>query len=264
MNNVPMRVGLIGLGAVGQSVIQLLNQHAAGEISVVAALVRDQSRVRETSGANLVTCLDGLMDARPEVVIEAGGHEALRALGPRILRAQCELIMISVGALADPALEQEIICAAGEGDVRARVVSGAIGGLDALTAAALGGLTAVTHTTRKPASTLLSDADAANLSESRELFRGTAREAALKFPESVNVAAAVSLAGIGFDRTLVRVVADPAIDRNQHEVYAEGVFGTLRVMIGNVPSEANARTARLVAMSAVSALLQRRSSIVIG
>lgn len=264
MNKLPMRVGLIGLGAVGQSIIQLINQHAAGEITVVAALVRDRSRVRETVTPNLVTTIDAMMAMRPEVVVEAGGHDALRAYGPRILRAQCQLVMVSIGALADPDLEQEIIDAAQDGNVHARVVSGAIGGLDALSAAALGGLTNVTHTTRKPASTLLSDLTAVGMSESREIFRGTAREAALKFPESVNVAAAVSLAGIGFDRTLVRVIADPTIDRNLHEVSAEGTFGTLRFQIKNVPSEANPRTAKLVAMSAISTLIQRRSSIVVG
>lgn len=264
MNKGPLRVGLIGLGAVGQSVIRLVDQHAAGELIVVAALVRDRLKARDKTAADLVTTVDGMLAMLPEVVIEAGGHDALRAHGSQILRAHCELIMISVGALADPALEREIISAAREGGVRARVVSGAIGGLDALSAAALGGLTAVTHTTRKPARALLSEADAMNLSESKDIFLGTAREAALLFPESVNVAAAVSLAGIGFDRTLVRVVADPAINLNQHEVYAEGAFGRLRFHIGNIPSDANARTARLVAMSAVSALLQRRSSIVVG
>jgi aspartate dehydrogenase len=96
------------------------------------------------------------------------------------------------------------------------------------------------------------------------LFRGTAREAALKFPESVNVAAAVSLSGIGFDRTEVRVVADPTVTRNQHIVEAEGAFGSLRLEIMNIPSDTNPRTARLVAMCVVHTLLQRRSSFLIG
>jgi len=264
MNKGPMRVGLIGLGAVGRSVIQLLDQHAADDMVVVAALVRDRAKDRDMPTVELVTTVDDMLAMLPDVVIEAGGHDALRAYGPRILRAHCELIMISIGVLADPAFEQEIISAAREGGVRARVVSGAIGGLDALSAAALGGLTTVTHTTRKPARVLLADTDATNLSESKDIFLGTAREAALKFPESVNVAAAVSLAGIGFDRTQARVVADPEIDLNQHEVQAEGTFGRLRFQIGNIPSDANARTARIVAMSAVSALLQCRSSIVVG
>jgi aspartate dehydrogenase len=98
----------------------------------------------------------------------------------------------------------------------------------------------------------------------REVFRGNAREGALRFPESINVAAAVSLAGIGLDRTEVRVLADPAVTRNHHEVVAEGPFGALRFEIANIPSEANPKTGRLVALSIVQALLRRRAALVVG
>ena len=258
-----MRIGLIGLGAVGQSVVHLLDQHAAGDIKIVAALVRDPLRYRRCTIPNIVTTIDALLATQPEVIVEAGGHEALRQYGATILRSQNDLMMTSIGALADPGLEEEIARAAEAGGTRARVLSGAIGGLDALSAAAIGGLTRVTHTTCKPASTLFSSAQAKEIMEAQEIFSGTAREGALMFPESVNVAAAVSLAGVGFDRTEVRVVADPAIERNLHQVHAEGTFGTLSFEIRNVPSATNARTAQLVAMSAVRALLQRRSSVVI-
>src|SRR5262249_57742614 len=135
-----------------------------------------------------------------------------------VLRAGIDLLMVSVGALADPSVERAILASACAGGGRAIVVSGAIGGLDALAAAAVGGLTSVTHITRKPARALLSPDEAAILTEPRELFCGTAREGALRFPESINVAAAVSLAGIGLDRTEVRVLADPTIERNHHQV----------------------------------------------
>ena len=96
------------------------------------------------------------------------------------------------------------------------------------------------------------------------LFSGSAREGVLRFPESVNVAAAVSLAGIGFDKTQLCVIADPSIDRNRHEVVADGVFGHLRFEIANIPSDANPKTGRLVAMSVVHALRKRVSQLVIG
>lgn len=264
MDTKPMRVGLIGLGSVGQAVVRMLEERAPGEIQVVAAVVRDPSRHRDCAIPNLVPTIDELVAVRPEVVIEAGGHQALRECGPAVLRAGCDLLMISVGALADPAVERDLIAAAKAGGSHARVMSGAIGALDALAAAAIGGLTRVTHTTCKPASTLLADEERTPITEAREMFHGTAREAALKFPESVNVAAAVSLAGIGFDRTEVRVVADPSVTRNQHIVEAEGAFGSLRFEIRNIPSEANPRTARLVAMCVVHALLQRKSSFLVG
>jgi aspartate dehydrogenase len=121
----------------------------------------------------------------------------------------------------------------------------------------------VTHTTRKPATTLLGP-EGAKLTEPKELFHGPAREAVVRFPESVNVAAAVSLAGIGLDRTEVRVIADPGIQRNQHEVVAEGAFGRLRFEIQGIPSDDNPKTGRIVAMSILHTLLQRSAPIAIG
>lgn len=260
----PLRVGLIGLGAIGRSVVQLAREHADGEIAIVGALVRDPGRPRAAAGPPIVASLDALLEARPEIVVEAGGHAALLAHGPGVLRAGRDLLMVSVGALSVPAAYDALIAAARAGGGRAIVASGAIGALDALSAASLGGLARVTHTTRKPPATLLAAAEAAELTEAREIFRGSAREGALRFPESINVAAAVALAGIGLDRTEVRVLADPAVTRNHHEVVAEGPFGALRFEIANIPSEANPKTGRLVALSIVRALLRRRAPLVVG
>lgn len=259
-----MSVGLIGLGAINQAVVALAKERRAAGVELVGALVRDPSRARPEGNPATVAALDELLAMGPTVFVEAGGHDALRAHGPAVLRAGRDLLLVSVGALADAALERELRAAAEDGEAQMKVISGAIGALDALAAAALGGVTRVTHTARKPARTLLGSADAARLTRAREIFHGTAREGALLFPESINVAAAVSLAGIGFDRTEVRVLADPDIDRNEHEVVAEGAFGTFRFSIQNIPSAANARTGRLVAMSVLHALLQRRAALVIG
>ncbi len=264
MTKTVLPVGLIGLGAIGQAIVHLVRHADIAEVDVVAALVRDASRRRSDDNPPTLIAVDELLALRPAVVVEAGGHAALRAHGPTVLRAGCDLVVVSVGALADPGLEEELRAAARAGGAQIRVISGAIGALDALAAAALGGLTRVTHTTRKPATVLLGPVEAARLTQAREIFRGTAREGALAFPDSLNVAAAVSLAGIGFDRTEVRVVADPQVNHNQHEVVAEGMFGTFQFAIQNIPSEANARTARLVAMSAVRALLQRGAALVSG
>jgi aspartate dehydrogenase len=244
-----VRVGLIGLGAIGRGVIQLLRPE--DDIELVGALVADPSKPRLPGSPRAFGELVDLLDLRPEVVVEAAGHTALVCHGPSILRAGIDLLLVSAGALADPQLERAIAAAAREGGAQARVVSGAIGGLDAIGAAAAGGLERVTHTTRKPARTLLPAEDAARLEGPLELFRGTAREGVLRFPESINVAAAVSLAGIGLDRTEVCVIADPKVDRNRHEVVAQGVFGELRFEISNIPSDENPRTGRLVAMSVV-------------
>jgi aspartate dehydrogenase len=257
-----VRVGLIGLGAIGRALQASLVPD--DDIVLVGALVANPTRARSHNTTFVCSSMEELLALKPEVVVEAGGHDALRCHGPSILRAGIDLLMVSVGAFADPKVESAIAESACAGNSRAVVVSGAIGALDAIAAARVGGLSRVTHTTRKPARALLPPDEAQALREPRELFRGTAREGALRFPESINVAAAVSLAGLGLDRTEVCVVADPSVDRNQHEVIAVGTFGELRFEIRNIPSDDNPRTGRLVAMSVLHALRQRRAALVVG
>jgi aspartate dehydrogenase len=258
----PVRVGMIGLGAIGGSVVTRAAEH--DDIELVGAVVRDPSRPRPEGSPPVFASLDELLAQRPEVVVEVAGHEGLRAHGPAALRAGCDLYFVAVGALADPDTERELIDAARESGRQAKIISGAIGALDAIAGASAGELGSVTHTTRKPAATLMTDDEAEALTEPVELFSGTAREGALKFPESVNVAAAVSFAGLGLDGTTLRVVADPDIERNRHEVEAEGEFGTLRFEILNVPSADNPKSGSLVAMSIIHQLRQRRGGLVVG
>lgn len=256
-----MKVALIGLGAIGQRLACLLRPD--DDIQLVGALVVNRGKSRDTSVATCFTVSD-LLAMQPEVVVEAGGHAALRTLGPDVLRAGIDLLMVSVGALGDPECERSIIAAAREGNSRAVVASGAIGALDALASAAVGGLSRVTHTTRKPARALLPMDEVERLREPRELFRGSAREGVLLFPESVNVAAAVSLAGIGLDRTELCVIADPDLERNTHEVVAVGAFGELRFSIQNVPTDDNPRTGQIVAMSVLHCLRRCTAPLAIG
>lgn len=264
MGNAPLRVGLIGLGAIGQAVVRLARERADGAVEIVGAAVRDPARARSDAAVPVVPSVTALLALRPDVIVEACGHAGLKGHGPHVLRAGCDLVMVSVGVFAEPGVMEAMTAAAEAGGAQAKVASGAIGALDAIAAAAVGGLTRVTHTTRKPARTLMDAADAAGLTEAREVFRGSAREGALKFPESINVAAAVSLAGIGLDRTEVRVLADPTIERNMHTVVAEGTFGRLQFDIQGIPTEENPRTGRLVAMSVMRTLLLRRAPIIVG
>lgn len=249
----PLRVGLIGNGAIGRSILKYLTEYP-DQIQIVGILSRTEPSQSPSPAVRSVT---ELLGQAPGVVVEAAGHVALREHGPTVLSHGCDLVVLSVGALADPESEQNMNRAMTLGGGRLIVASGAIGALDAIGAAAIGGITSVTHTTRKPARSLMSDLEAAGLREPREIFFGPARAAALRFPENVNVSAAVSVAGIGFDRTMVRVVADPEATRNVHEIEAEGEFGHLRFEISNIPSDDNPKSARLAAMSVVHTLLQQ-------
>ncbi|MEZ0240149.1 MAG: aspartate dehydrogenase [Chloroflexota bacterium] len=264
-----LRVGLIGHGAVGRRVAELVADGAAGSARIVGVLVRDPQggdSHRARQPAPFVGTAADLIALRPDVVVEAAGHDALRTYVPPILEAGIEVLAISVGALADDATLQEISAAAERGGTRLRVPSGAIAALDGISAAAVGRVERVVHTVRKPPATLLPPAEAEAVMASgreRELFAGPAREAAQRFPANVNVVAAVSLAGIGVDRTEARVVADPGVTRNTHEVEVEGAFGRLTVRIENVPSD-NPKTGLIVAQSIVRTLRAYGEKIVVG
>ncbi|HYH91742.1 MAG TPA: aspartate dehydrogenase [Candidatus Saccharimonadales bacterium] len=264
-----VRVVVIGFGAVGRQLHDLVADGAAGEAEVVGFLVRDLARYREIAARQKVPLVASVSDAlalHPDVVVEAAGHDAMRSVVPAFLAAGCDVIAISAGALADPDLVDEIRAAAERGAARLRVPSGAIAGLDAISAAAVGRIERVRHTVRKPPATLLPPDEAAAVvaaGEPRELYEGTAREAAIRFPANVNVVAAVSLAGIGLDRTMVQVVADPGVTRNTHEVLVEGAFGRLEVTIANTPSE-NPKTGVIVAQSLARVLRAYGETIVVG
>lgn len=262
MEQEALLVGLIGYGTIGQEVARLVEERASAEIMLVGALVRDPTKTRPPGPTLCITLLE-LLSKHPRVIVEVAGHDGLRTYGSTILREGIDLIFTSAGVLAEPETYSQILTAAQMGGTKARLVSGAFGGLDALAAASLGGLTRVIHTMRKPPDALLPVEEAARLVTVREVFRGNARQAALRFPKFLNVAAAVALAGAGFDQTEVRVLADPMVRYTRHEVLVEGTFGTFHVEIENIPSIPHSGT-RLVAMSIVHALLQRRAAFVIG
>jgi aspartate dehydrogenase len=260
----PLRLGLIGYGAVGQDIVRLLSKHAAKTITIVGILVQHERASRSPEPPIVTTC-EALLEHHPQLVVEAAGHAGLRAHGATILRAGKDLWLLSVGALADPALFDEFLTAAQEGGTRIKIVPGAIGALDALAAAAVGGsLTSVVYTMSKPPAEVLSSEEAARLTGIQEVFRGSVREAALRFPHFLNVAAAVALASRGFEQTEARVLADSGVQRSRHEVTAEGTFGRLHFEIEHTPIPSHGRSASLVAMSVVHALLQQQTSLIIG
>jgi aspartate dehydrogenase len=264
-------LGLIGTGAIGGLVLEALAHRRVpyGRVVVLARSRRPEIEDRARRAGGMVAYdLAELIAARPAVVVEAAGHEAVRSYAPGIADAGLDLILMSIGALADEAIRAPLEQAAARRGATIWLPSGGIGGLDALAAArALGDLERVTHrTTKRPEGLktapyvvergLLRDA----LTEPLVIYRGPAREAARHFPQNINIAAAVSLAGIGFDRTQVEIVADPSVPRSVHEIRAEGSFGTFVLRFENVLDSGNPRTSRLAGLSAVAAL-QRRDSV---
>lgn len=212
------------------------------------------------------TRAEDLIAARPGLVVECATHEAVRDTVPLLLAEGISVVIVSIGALADPATLARIESAAQQGGAKAIAVSGAIGGLDVLRAARLAGLDRVTYVGRKPPAAWkntpaerLIDLD--TLSQATTFYEGSATAAARDYPKNTNVTAAVALAGIGFERTGVRLIADPSIAGNIHEVEAAGAFGNFRIVLENKPLPENPKTSWLAALSVEHAVLRHFSAL---
>jgi aspartate dehydrogenase len=252
-------IGIVGCGAIGRALLKAVE---AGKLSVHVAGVtsRTEKNAREfLSTFKTPPPYLSLQDliAASDLVVEAAGGSVVNGLAQEVFAAGKDLMVISVGALLD---HPEIIEKSRQTGCRLYVPSGAIAGLDGIKSACVGQITHVTMTTRKPPNGLegaphlvQNGISLAGLIEEKEVFSGTAREACKGFPANVNVSAAVSLAGIGPDRTRIRILAVPGLKRNCHDVEIEGEFGRLHVHIENVPSE-NPKTGKLTALSIIRAV----------
>ncbi|HKW37309.1 MAG TPA: aspartate dehydrogenase [Burkholderiales bacterium] len=263
-----MRVGLLGGGVIAR----LFLEHRAGDIEVVALAGRSEaSRGKSLAREFEVPFVVGvreLVAARPEIVVEAASHEAVREHVETLLSGGIAVIVLSGGALCDDALRGRLERAARAHRAALYVPSGGIGGLDALKAACAAGVDEVSIAVTKPPAAwkgisyverLKIDLD--RLQGPVTLFEGTAREGVPHFPANVNIAAVLSLAGIGFDRTRLKVVADPALRYNTHFVTIKGRTGTIELRFESVPSPDNPKTAMLACYSALAAFRQFGSPV---
>ncbi|MDA7965312.1 aspartate dehydrogenase [Ruegeria sp.] len=256
-----MKIGLIGKGAIARYVSSAL---ASRGHEVGAILLRPE---RVTAGTALEFGSVGALPADLDLMIDCAGHAGLADHGPKILARGCDMITVSLGALADPDIEAALLQAAQDGGARLHLASGAIGALDCLNAARAGKLTSVTYTGRKPprgwqGSPAEDKLDLDGMTEGAEIhFEGSARAAALEYPKNANVAAAVALAGLGFDATQVQLIADASITQNIHEITATGDFGHFHFQISGNSLPDNPRSSALAAMSVLGKLDQITRSI---
>lgn len=206
-----------------------------------------------------------------DLVIESASQNAVRLLIPRVLEAGCDVMILSVGALADEELRKKLFRLAQQNNCKLYFPSGAVVGIDGINSASAAEISSVTLTTRKPPSGLAGapyvvckGIELEKIETETLLFEGSASEAVKAFPANVNVAATISLAGIGFERTKVRVIADPALSRNVHEITVEGEFGKFFTRVENLPSPENPKTSYLAALSAISTLKKILNPVKIG
>jgi len=260
-----LRIGIIGGGVIGRLILEHVASGALDGGAVAGVLGRgESSRGRPLAaqfGVPFVTSLERLLALAPEVVVEAASHEAVRQHGAAVLAAGLPLVVLSGGALADDALRATLERTARAHGALLYVPSGGIGGLDALKAVCAAGADAVEIAVTKPPAAWKDIAyverlgvDLDRLSGPATLFDGSAREGVPHFPANVNIAAVLSLAGIGFDRTRLKVVADPALAFNTHFIEIRGRTGTISLKFESVPSPDNPKTALLACFSALAAL----------
>jgi aspartate dehydrogenase len=204
-----------------------------------------------------------------DIVVECAPAKHLRDLAEPALANGRTLVTLSCGALLD---NFDLVELARRHGGRVLVPTGALIGLDAVQAAALGGgISRVQMITRKPPGGLEgapylieNQIRVTGLGEAKLVFSGSAREAARGFPANVNVAAALALAGVGPDRTTIDIWADPAVDRNIHRIEVEADAARFSMQIENVPSLENPRTGRLTPLSAIALLKKLSSPLAIG
>lgn len=258
-----MKIGIIGEGAIGRYVAQHLLEKGEGPDAILVSPGRRLDG--KEAGPSRVTCVSDLPGGI-DLMVDCAGHAGLKAHGAAILERGIDLVTLSVGALADPDLEQALALAARNGHSHLRLASGAIGALDCLSAARVGGLTEVIYRGSKPpagwrGSAAEEQLKLDQLNSAAIHFSGTARQAAVAYPKNANVAAAIALAGLGFDETRVELIADPAVNANIHEIEARGSFGTFTFRIEGKALPDNPRSSALAAMSAIAAIERQPAAI---
>jgi len=259
-------VTLVGFGAIGQALFTRLRGHGAVRITHIVVPQRSVAAAQAIAGSD--ACVTDTVPADARLLLECAGHGALSAHVLPALARGVECAVLSIGALSAPGLAEQLDAAARAGGAQLHLLSGAIGGIDAIAAARLAGLDSVTYTGRKPPQGWrgtpaqdLVDLDA--LREPTVILQASAREAARLYPKNANVAATIALAGLGLDATTVRLIADPTVHENVHEIAVRGTFGAMELTMRGKPLPGNPKTSALTVLSALRFLHNRVGSTTI-
>lgn len=258
-----MNIGIIGGGAIASFLLKEINHNQVPGLYVQSIYIRDEekySALTKNYGIGLYSDLTQFLASDIDIVVEAANIQAVRELVPAVLKKK-DVILISIGALSEELLYQKIYTVAEKYKRIIYLPSGAIGGLDLLQSAhALGGVHEVSLTTRKPARSLLDE----EVDKEVVIFDGTADEAIKKYPKNINVSIILSLAGIGIQKTRVKIIADPVTENNSHMINISGTFGTASFSIKNSPMATNPKTSYAAALSVLSTLKRCTSNIKLG
>ena len=265
----PTRIAIAGLGAVGLKVAEVLDAGLFGCV-LTAVSAKDHAKARDRM-AHFKTPVPvvpiGDLEPLADIVVECAPANLLPAIAEPFLRAGKIVVVLSAGAILS---HDELVEAARAHGGQIVVPTGALLGLDAVTAAAEGEIRSVRMITRKPVKGLVGapyllehNIAIDEITEPLRIFEGTPREAAVGFPANLNVAVALSLAGIGPDRTSLEIWADPSLERNTHRIVVEADSATFSMSIENVPTD-NPRTGRITALSVIAYLRKLNAPLRVG
>lgn len=268
MRRKPLRIALIGWGAINRRVAELLAQRSADSVAIVAIGRRNSTKDASLpANAAVLAEPERLAGLDLDLVIEAASRDAVGVWGESALRDARALVVTSTSAFCDATLLDRLIDCADDHGSQLIVTPGALAGIDALSAASALPLDNVVHRIIKPPAawrgTPAESLVVLNaLTGATTFYSGTAREAASQFPKNANVTVIAALAGLGLDRTRVELTADPGVRDNVHVLSATGAFGKLEVRIENKPLAANPRSSEMAALSLVRIIENRAKTLV--
>jgi aspartate dehydrogenase len=264
-----LRVAVAGLGPIGTRVVEALDDGIDGLVlSAVAVQNPEKHRTRlgKLKRPPAVLPIEALSEVA-DIVVECAPAKLLRSIVVPFATSGKTAIVLSAGALLE---HEDLLELAKKSGGQIVVPTGALIGLDAVTAAAVGKIHSVRMVTRKPIRGLAgapyiveNNIDIERITEPLKIFDGTAREAAKGFPANLNVAVALSLAGVGPDQTMLEIWADPALTRNVHRIEVESDSARFSMSIENIPSE-NPKTGLITALSVIAYLRKQRASLRVG
>ncbi len=257
-----MRITIVGCGSIGSKLAKAADEMA--EVKRIYLTDIDMELAKQlASELKKAIVIDDVEEElyHCDLVVEAASQGAAKDILPKVVARGVDIMIMSVGALVDDCFREMVVTKARESEAKIYVPSGAVCGTDGLRSSQVGGLEDVELITTKGPKSLMGikyvtdqGIDVQKLTEKTLIYSGPAREAVSLFPKNINVAATVSLLGIGFDRTKVTIVCDPKTTSNSHELRIKGEFGEMTCHTYNVPSPDNPKTSYLAAMSAISAL----------
>jgi len=260
-------VALIGCGTIGTQLALAIESGNIANASLLGLfdIVNSNAKSLKSglkSNPEVYADFDGLINSSADIIIEAASQQAVREFGKRIIEANKDIMIMSVGALADTTFLAQLLesAAVTNGPHRIYVPTGAIAGIDAIRSVR-NHIDSLTLTTIKSPKALAgapffetSEVSLDNITKITAIYEGSAANAVKLFPANVNVAAVLSLAGIGADKTKVKIVVDPQATTNQHEIMATGSFGDIKITVNNVTSPGNPKTSFLAILSAIECL----------